>query len=173
MSVFLNLLKRYLSLDETKDASGREYEKLNKKVELLAYCLMPNHFHLLLYLINDDGVSDLMKRVTGAYTVYYNKKNDRVGGLFQGVFKASRITSEPYLWHISRYIHLNPIDTKADYRQYQFSSYQEYVGLRDTPWVSKEKILSMHNENNNNYEEFVADYVDYKKHMKTEGVDIA
>ena len=68
---------------------------------------MGNHFHLLLYMIDSiDAVKDLMQSLMTAYTMYYNQKYNRVGSLFQGTFKASKIDNEAYLLHISRYIHL-------------------------------------------------------------------
>src|SRR5690349_16275253 len=105
-AVFLNLLKRYLDVEPIRDPKGREYSSLRGEVELLAYCLMPNHFHLLFYLHEPDAITRLMRAVTGAYTIFYNKKYKRIGPLFQSRFKASHILDEAYLLHISRYIHM-------------------------------------------------------------------
>lgn len=157
--VFLNLLKRYLDIKPHTDNKGREYEHLRGKVELLAYCLMPNHLHLLLYAHDQQSISRLLTGVMTSYSMYFNKKYQRVGPLFQGRFKASGITNDAYLQHISRYIHLNP---KA-YKKYPYSSYADYVGERQTAWLQSNRILELFNRDS--YEAFVADYEDYKEQL--------
>lgn len=125
-AVFLNLLKRHLSRKQHTDDRGAIYQSYAGRIELLSYCLMPNHYHLLLYLNNDiKAIPELMRKVAGAYTSYFNKKHERVGPLFQGVYKASRITSGSYLLHITRYIHRNP----RDYYDWQYSSLNYYMVL--------------------------------------------
>lgn len=100
-AVFMNLLKRYLDIEPHADRSGRLYEHLRDDIELLTFCLMPNHFHLLVYLHDEDSATKLLRGVCTAYTLYYNRKYNRVGTIFQGRYKASRITSDSYLEHIS------------------------------------------------------------------------
>src|ERR1043166_5683188 len=90
-AVFLNLLKRYLDKEPTKDRKGREYEWLHNRIELLAFCLMPNHFHLLLYQKDPEAMTRLLRGVCTSYTGYFNKKYKRMGPLFQDRFKASLI----------------------------------------------------------------------------------
>src|SRR3990172_1306461 len=82
---------------------------LSEEVELLAYCLMPNHFHLLLKQKNKDGVSKLLKQLTNAYTLYFNQKYDRVGSLMQGRYRAAPVKEDNLFIHLVRYIHLNPV----------------------------------------------------------------
>src|SRR3989338_5121487 len=81
-----------------------------KLVRIHAFCLMPNHFHLLLEQIADNGIPLFMQKLGTGYTMYFNLVNQRVGGLFQGTFKAKIIENETYLMHLLRYIHLNPIE---------------------------------------------------------------
>lgn len=81
--------------------------------------------------------------------MYFNLKYDRVGPLFQSRYKASIINNDPYLIHISRYIHLNP----SDYENYKYSSYQSYLGENTYPWLKISKILDLFK--NSDYEEFV------------------
>lgn len=92
-----------------KNKLGNETPKLDEKklVNIIAYCLNPNHFHLILEQVADGGISKFMKRLGGGYTNYYNEKEKRSGSLFQGVFKAVHIDSNEYLLHVSAYVNLN------------------------------------------------------------------
>ncbi|MBD2183807.1 REP-associated tyrosine transposase [Aerosakkonema funiforme] len=99
--------------------------------DIIAYCLMPNHYHLLVYL-QTDKFSDLMQAFSLSYTKAINKRYERTGSLFQGRFQAIHVDREEYLLHLTRYIHLNPVRAnivqKAE--DWEFSSYQEYIDLR-------------------------------------------
>ena len=113
------------------------------------YCgnpLSPHEVH------NMDGISELMRKVVGTYTQYFNKKYGRVGPLFQGVYKASRITSDPYLLHITRYIHKNP----KDYYSYPYSSLQYYIGDWKSDWVVPDRIYRLYEWGG--YERFLNDH---------------
>ena len=158
--VFLNLFKRYLSTNPVVDKKGREYPWLKQEIELMAYCLMPNHFHLLLFQIDREAMTKLLRAVCTSYTGYFNKKYGRVGPLFQGVFKASLISSEAYLQHISRYIHLNP----ADYLAWEYSSLRYYLGQKTADWLNPGLILEMFNDTS--YLDFLADYGEHKKMLE-------
>lgn len=151
-SVFLALLRRHLDAEPHKDKSGREYVRYD--IELLAFCLMPNHFHLFIHQGEDpEALTKLMRSVATAYTMYFNRKYSRVGHLFQERFKASWITNDAYLQHISRYIHLNP----SDYKRYEWSSLPYYLGKRKAEWVRPERILGTF-DSVRDYLEFVEDY---------------
>lgn len=146
--VFLGYLRRHLSLITEKDASKRAYRHYDS-VELNAYCLMPNHFHLLFYIKDDpEQLTKIMQSVCTAYSMYFNKRYDRVGHLFQGRFKAARITKEPHAQHISRYIHRNP----EDYQNWQWSSLSDYLNKKATDWLHPERVLVMFNDD---YEKFL------------------
>jgi len=156
-AVFLNLLKRYLSNQQTEDKTGRLYDKFNDRIELLAFCFMPNHFHLLLYQKDENAMTALMRRISTSYTGYFNKKHRRSGPLFQERFKASRISNDEYLQHVSRYMHLNP----QDYKRWNYSSLKYYMGRNQAEWVKPDKILSLFNKGE--YGNFVQDYEVNKK----------
>lgn len=161
-TVFLNLLKRHLDKSITKDKYGREYENYLGKVELLSFCLMPNHYHLLFYLGDDVTVlSNLIRRVTNSYSSYFNRKYHRVGHLFQDRYKASMILRDDYLVHISRYIHLNP----SNFEVYQWSSLAYYYGQKNAAWVLPGKILELFSSSEE-YSTFMRDYVSYKKELE-------
>lgn len=120
---FLKLISRYITPLDDRDDTEPAYPYY--PVEIVAYCLMNNHFHLLLYQQEDtESISGLMKSVSTAYTMYVNKKYKKSGHLFQGIFKASYINNETYLAHITRYIHMNP----RTYKTYKWSSIASYLG---------------------------------------------
>lgn len=159
---FLYLLKRYLSGQPGTDKYGRPYPDLSEHIDLLAYCLMPNHFHLLVYQRDKDAITDLMRRITGIYAQAFNFRHDREGPLFQDRYKAALITDEPYLWHISRYIHLNPGPLSFSYA---YSSYKNYTGEHRASWLKPDKILNMHADSGSSYTEFVEDEADYRSSL--------
>lgn len=159
-SVFLNLLKRYLGLEPVKDKMGREYPWYHKQIELLAFCLMPNHFHLLVFQKDAMAMSKLMRSLCTAYTMYFNKKYKRVGHLFQDRFKASMISNDAYLQHITRYIHLNP----QDYKNWQFSSLPYYFGYKQATWLNPQLILGLFE--GESYSSFLEDYESHRQMLK-------
>jgi putative transposase len=156
--VFLNLFKRYLSRKPEVDYKNREYPWLYNDIELLAFCLMPNHFHLLVYQLEEDAIKRLVKNVCGTYTIYFNKKYRRIGPLFQDRFKASMILDEEYLYHISRYIHLNP----KNYLEWPYSSMHFYTGQKKAEWLQPHRILELFKDPED-YLLFVKDYEDQKQ----------
>jgi putative transposase len=100
-------------------------------VDIVAYCLMPNHYHFLVYL-KDETLSDAMKSLSLSYTKAINKRFNRSGVLFQGRFQSIHVAQTDYLIHLSRYIHLNPVKAGLVQQpgEWEFSSYLEYAGLR-------------------------------------------
>ncbi|MBI2589320.1 transposase [Candidatus Saccharibacteria bacterium] len=157
-AVFLNLFKRYLSNKPVQDKKGREYPWLQKEVDLLVFCLMPNHFHALIYQRNSDAMTKLFKSVITTYGMYFNKKYKCVGPVFQGRFKASMIDRDNYLMHISRYIHLNP----KNYERWAFSSLPFYLGRQKAEWLKPDSILEFF-DGRIDYRKFVEDYENHKK----------
>lgn len=106
-NVLYNFGRRFLSKNNELNFDQIDHEPI---VDIVAFCLMPNHFHLLLRAVNDGTISDFMHRLGTSFTNYFNLKYERSGALFQGTFKAKLIDSDAYLMHIVRYIHLNPVD---------------------------------------------------------------
>lgn len=134
----------------------------NKKlVEIICYCLMPNHFHFLVRQIKDGGVSVFMSQLANSYTKYFNTKYNRVGPLFQGYFKAVPIETDEQLLHLSRYIHLNPYVSELckDLNDYQWSSYSEFIQNQNSICI-KEEILSQF-PSADKYREFIDDQKEY------------
>jgi len=99
-------------------------------VGLLSFCLMPNHFHLILREVQEGGISRYMQRVLNGYTKYYNAKYEVSGHLFQGPYKAVHIESNEQLLYLSAYIHRNPRELpqwKNKENAYEWSSYKDYI----------------------------------------------
>ncbi len=151
--MFLALLKRHLSRGKETGSRNRVYESYAGRVELLAYCLMPNRYHLLFYLNNDiKAISELMRKIAGSYTSYFNRKYNRVGYLFQGTYKASKVDNDPYLLHITRFIHRNP----KDYYKWPYSSLQYYIGDWKSDWVVADRVYKLYEWGA--YESFLNEY---------------
>ena len=107
------------------------------------YCLMKNHYHLLLETPRGN-LSEIMRHINGAYTTYFNFKRDRAGHLLQGRYKAILIEADEYSEQLSRYIHLNPVRVKAVIKpqDYPWSSYPNYIGEKKAPeWLKMDFIL--------------------------------
>lgn len=143
------------------------FEKNKKIVEILGYCLMPNHYHFLLRQLQDNGISEFISRFSNSYTKYFNTRHERVGPLLQGQFKAVRIASDEQLIHVSRYIHLNPVASflVRDLKEFPWSSYLGYIGLEKNKNCSPEFISSMF-KGPKDYEEFVLNQVDYAQRLE-------
>lgn len=163
-AVFLNYLKKYLDPILGSDPLWKR-KSLYQEVELLAFCLMPNHFHLLIKPLTLTGLTKLMRAVCTNYVMYFNAKYERVGGLFQGKYKAALILDEPYLLHLSRYIHLNPYGGSDPLIDYPYSSYGYYLGKRSSAWIKPDEILAFFKTAQKtslkdclSYESFVEDY---------------
>ena len=138
--------------------------------EIIAYCLMPNHFHFLLKQKADHGISKFMGNFANSYTRYFNSRQKRSGPLFQGKFKAVRIETEEQLLHVSRYIHLNPctayvIKNIGDLENYSFSSYPEYLGKTSLQFCNKEMIFNYF-KSKRLYQDFVFNQADYQRSLE-------
>lgn len=135
-------------------------------VDIICYCFMPNHFHLLLKQRRAGGITEFMAKLTNSYTKYFNMKNKRVGPLFQGEFKAVHIETDDQLIHLSRYIHLNPIINyvSKDLDSYQWSSYSEYI--RESNGVCDKDIVLGQFNSIHNYKQFVLDQESYARELK-------
>ena len=95
------------SIHERSFVKDKTIKNEDKLVNIVAYCLNPNHFHLMLQQEKDGGISEFMKRLAGGYTGYFNEKHKRSGSLFQGKFKSNHVNTDNYLKHLSAYINLN------------------------------------------------------------------
>lgn len=140
-----------LQLFNTEDKTGSIYELHFKKdwvasqkplVKIHAYCLLSNHFHLLLTQARDGGISEFMKRLSGGYTSYFNERYDRTGALFQGRFKRVHVESNEQLVYLGAYVNLN--NQVHDRKDYYLSSYEAYAGTRLEKFVCTNLILDQY-----------------------------
>ena len=147
-------------------------------VEIVAYCLMPNHFHLLIRELEDGGISKFMQKLTTGYTMYFNKKYERNGALFQGRFKATHVADDNYLRYLISYIHLNPVKliepkwketgiTNKAYAQryletYTASSYLDYLGKeRPERIILAHEALPEYFSSGSDFKTFVTEWLTY------------
>lgn len=165
-TIFLYNLKRYLD-----PSLGSDPHSLVQEIDLLAFCLMPNHFHLQVKQHTKNGITKLIRAVCTNYVMYFNNKYEREGTLFQGKYKAALIETDIYLLHLSRYIHLNPYPG-SDPLSYPYSSYSYYMGNKNANWVKPQEILNFFKSAERvslrdffSYESFVEDFKDDSKEI--------
>lgn len=142
--------------------------KKTNLVEIHGYCLMTNHFHLLLKQTENGGITKFLSNFQNSYTRYFNLRHERIGPLFLDDFKAVRIESEEQLMHVNRYIHLNPysgsaVSTLEKLVNYPWSSLDQF--LKNTAgWCETKTILDLF-KNREEYRNFVFDQADYQKQL--------
>jgi len=115
-----------------------EFERGEQQVAIGAYCLMPNHFHILATPLVEDGVVTFMRKLSTGYSMYFNKKRHRTGSLFEGRFKSEHVDSDTYLKYLFAYIHLNPVKLlQPDWQQKGIENlYDTFNYLNDYPYSS-------------------------------------
>lgn len=122
-------------------------DDMDRIVDLVCYCLNPNHFHMILHEISTGGISQYMKRVSGGYSRYFNLKHKRTGTLFEGNFKAKHIGDNNYLLHVSSYVNLNDKVHNSGHQVTDVvrSSWDEYCGIEG--FCQKNGILEQFSSN--------------------------
>lgn len=158
-----------LKLDHEKRSFFLSQLKKHGKrlVDILGYCLMPNHFHLLIKQLMDEGISTFLSNFSNSYTKYFNTKNKRIGHLFQGVFKAVKIEADEQLIHVLRYIHINPVvssvirETEID--DYPYSSLSEY--LENKKGLCNKELITKYFSSTDKLKDFTHDQIDYGKRL--------
>lgn len=159
---------KYMVLDSQKRDEFLD-TLIEKAVEIIAFCLMSNHFHFLLKQVKENGTSRFVSNFTNSYTKYFNTKHKRVGPLFQGIFKAVHVESDEQLLHLSRYIHLNPVTgfiiKPEDLGLYKWSSYLSYIDDKAQGFIDKDIVMNFFKKTND-YEAFVLDQADYARSLR-------
>jgi putative transposase len=135
-------------------------------VEIIAYCIMPTHIHLILRQLEKDGISSFMSKVLNSYTRYFNVKNKRKGPLWESRFKNVEVRTDEQLLHLTRYIHLNPVTANLveEPHDWSFSSYVEYLGKKqvEESVCSYSRLLNIVPKD---YKKFVSSRKDYQREL--------
>ncbi len=150
-----NKIKNYYNQSKSK----------NPLVNIIAYCIMPTHIHLVLEELSEMGISEYMRKVLDSYTRYFNKKIKRKGPLWEGRIKKVPVLSDEQLLHLTRYVHLNPtsaglVEKPEDWK---YSSYREYIGLEDKRICIINKFFDFSEKE---YKKFVEDRIDYQRSLE-------
>lgn len=173
---FLDTLSFYLEKNPESKFSALPFKKRRKflsanvkkpLVEILAYCLMPNHFHLIVKQLLDGGITTFMRRSLNSYTRAYNTRYNRVGTIFQGRFSAVLVENDEQLLHLSRYIHLNPFVAKItnEPKNYLWSSYNiNYLRSNNSRLCKTDLIISLVGSSEL-YKAFVENYAGYAQDL--------
>jgi REP element-mobilizing transposase RayT len=149
--------------------------KSGKIVDLVSYCLNPNHFHLILRQVEDQGISKFLQRISTGYTKYFNDRQGRSGALFQGTFKSVHIENNEQLLHVSVYVNLNDrVHGVGKWGLSAKSSWEEYTpGIQG---ICKKDIILSQFSDENHYKKFaekaIKDIVKRRKNIDEEGSDI-
>jgi putative transposase len=149
----------FYTFKRNNDVGRRKIERKPRKllVDILAFCLMPNHYHLLLTPRVQNGIALFIKKLNGGYAKYFNTKHERNGALFQGKYKRVVVENEAHFIHLPYYIHLNPLDlitpewrdkrinnfakTIKFLNSYRWSSHLDYTGQKNFPSVTQREFL--------------------------------
>lgn len=163
---------------DTQNLSLTEIEVGEKIVAIGAYCLMPNHFHILIKEITEGGITKFMSKLLTAYSTYFNIKCKRVGALFSSEFKAQHLDSDNYLKYIFAYIHLNPLKliepnwremkinkqrARSYLSEYYFSSYQDYTNSnREVSRTLTKDVFPQYIVKKGDFEAHINDWINFE-----------
>ncbi len=159
----------------------KENDERKQIIDIGAYCLMPNHFHLLIKTRKQDSISLFMRKLGTGYTMYFNKKYKRTGVLFEGVFKAKLIERDEYLKHMSVYIHTNPLElfnpewkergiinmqgAHAFMEHYKWSSYPHYIGTKNDAILDL-NVFPQYFQSGEEYKDILNDWISHHEYRR-------
>jgi len=140
-------------------------ENVTSRIKFLVYCIMPDHYHLLVKIYQENFFSKYISDVENSFTRYFNLKFHRKGPLWQSSFKAVRINNNEQLLHVSRYIHLNPTSSNLVEKpeDWEFSSYKQYINNRK---LLADFLHEISIKDNIIYQQFVENQKDYQRKLK-------
>jgi putative transposase len=141
------------------------YQRENSHIKFIAYCIMPDHYHLLIKTTQENTFPKYIADVENSFTRFFNIKFKRKGPLWQSAFKAVRIKNNEHLLHVSRYIHLNPTTNALveNPKEWKYSSYNEYI---NDERILKNYATEISINNPATYKKFVEDRKDYQRKLK-------
>lgn len=146
------------------EARISELTRDGQRIQVIAYCIMPTHFHLIVKQLENNGVSEFLRKSLNAYARYFNVRYKRKGTLWMSRFKNVLVENDEQLLHLTRYLHLNPVSAglvrKAD--NWPYSSYREYVERKSIQWpmTKFDELIDMTAAK---YRRFVEDHADYQR----------
>lgn len=157
-------IKQFLNFGQhsvlTKEGQSKAHEVIiRRSVELISFSLMPNHFHILVKEIEEDGIAVYMQRVLNSYTKYFNTKYEKSGHLFQGPYGAVHVEDNEQILYLSAYIHRNPRELKEWFGKedlYEWSSYSDFLRENRFGDLLMPDIITGQFKNKDKYKEFVA-----------------
>ncbi len=172
-------------IDTVPNGNIFEFPADQSLVDIGAYCLMPNHFHLLVKEKREGGISAFMLKLLTAYSSYFNKKHKRKGQLFDGRFKAAHLDEDNYLRYVYAYIHLNPVklifpswrdegefdlSIARDFvEKYKYSSYQDFVGRnRKESKILNHVVFPEYFETTKEFKDFIDDWLNFRDDFSLE-----
>ncbi|MCG2725615.1 MAG: transposase [Elusimicrobia bacterium] len=169
---FLRIKQNLLYYQSPKDTSFSvfirsneiEHSQKNISVKIIAYCIMPTHFHLILKQLDNGGISKYINNISNSYSRYFNIKHNRKGPLWQGRFKNVLVKDDEQLLHLTRYIHLNPVTSNLIDKPetWEYSSYREYLNLEKNKLCDFSEVLSIDPKD---YKKFVNDRINYQREL--------
>lgn len=171
---------QFKSLPEVARKDMRELLEQRQKfeVELYAFALMPNHFHLLIKQVTHKGISSYLSNISNSFAKYFNIRHKRTGSLWQRPFKAVRIENDEQMLHVSRYIHLNPVSSyvikENELDCYPWTSLPEYLNVQKSG-ICDSRMIRDHFKTITAYRSFIHDQVGYAqelekiKHLSVDG----
>lgn len=137
-----------------------------KLVQIIAYCLMPTHIHLILKQLQDNGISNYMRKILNSYSCYFNSKHKRNGPLWESKFKSVLVVTDEQLLHLTRYLHLNPVTACLidNPKNWPFSSYKEYLyQVNDASLICQfNDVLEIEAKS---YSKFVNNQISYQREL--------
>lgn len=165
-------LSRYLNLNKQTGSDLLEslYEKNNCLADIYSFCLMPNHYHILLKQTAENGISNFIRLLQNSYAKYLNIKTKRAGSLFQCPFKAVRIETDEQFIHVARYIHLNPLTSYIlkdfeDLESYEWCSYTDYSSDSTRRFINTQFLMSLF-KNKESFRQFTKDNLNYQRELQ-------
>jgi len=164
MPYSFSLFKRLSSKQQNKILNTISSDVEDQSIQIIAYCIMPTHIHLILKQLIDNGISSFVANMLNSYSRYFNTLHDRKGPLWEGKFKNIHIDSDEQLLHLTRYIHLNPTSAGLVKEQdkWKYSSYKEFITKNKKNICHFQDVLEI---DPLTYKEFVNNRVGYQKEI--------
>lgn len=141
-----------------------QYKTQNRILEIIAYCIMPTHFHFIFAFEDKDSLSKFMSNLLNSYSRYFNLLKNRKGPLWEGHYKTVAVETDEQLLHLTRYIHLNPVTNYLvnTPEEWEFSSYKEFLNEEENYFCNYNSIMEI---KKTEYKQFVEDSIDYQRQL--------